>query len=170
MGFILVSVSFQCSLSAPQIKSIFSWTFRTCIFNSSIFWDLLNLQKSDSLVVFLLQVLHVQLKAYVFYHPLSDPSTEQLSHPQLLFEPMQLPSFSPRSRQCAVVISKAEQDESSMWNRRPSFSLLFRQKWKLSIIWYYWVFWDASCRYGPNLRQSCDIVCSFYFCEITKEL
>lgn len=45
-------------------------------------------------------------------HRLYDPSTEQLSRLQLLFEPMQLPSFSPCSRQCAVVISEAEQDRA----------------------------------------------------------
>lgn len=31
----------------------------------------------------------------IFDHPLYDPSTEQLSHLKLLFEPMQLPSFLP---------------------------------------------------------------------------
>lgn len=89
-----------------------------------------------------------------------------------------LPSFSPpRSRPADVVTAEAEQVVKILVlyvKLEPLviiFPVCFCQKRRVSITWNYWVcffffFGDAS----PNLRLSCGIVCSFYFCEIIKEL
>lgn len=79
------------------------------------------------------------------------------------------PERSPCSRQCAVVIGEAGRE--IIMKRTPLiFSVVLPQMKVDSMMILSVFFWDTSCLYGPNLHQSCGIVCSFYFCEIIKEL
>lgn len=87
-------------------------------------------------------------------HRLYDPSTEQLSRLQLLFEPMQLPSFSPCSRQCAVVISEAEQDRAPWCDtdapRFFFFSVVLPKMKAVDYLILLSVFWDAFLSLWPK--------------------
>lgn len=107
------------------------------------------------------------------YHPLYDPSIKWLHHSQSMFEPMQLPSFLPVAANVAVVIGEAKHLVRLVLDvkQKPLVSSVVLPKMNaVDYLKLVSVFETPLCLFGPNLRQSCGIVCSFYFCEIIKEL